>query len=94
MTKYSGESVFVPGGTVAHRMIGGEAVLVDIHVNVMIRLNSTGSRIWSLLDGNTADEIVEKLVTEFQVRPKDAMADVSEFLETLHTRGYIVESDK
>ncbi len=53
----------------------------------MITLNDSAAEILKLCDGRTAREIVEALSTQFP--DADLEADVLEFLEEAHERGWI-----
>jgi len=85
--------VFMPAETVAYRTIAGSAVLVNIQDNKMIRLNETGSRIWSLLDGRTVDEIAGQMCDIFEVSREDALRDAREFLGNMAERGLVTRGD-
>lgn len=86
--------VFMPAETVAYRTIAGSAVLVNIQDNKMIRLNETGSRIWSLLDGRTVDEIAGQICDVFEVAREAALEDTREFLGDMVERGLVTRQEK
>ena len=85
-----GNTVFVPASTVAYRIIGGSAVLVNIQDNAMLRLNETGSRIWSLLDGRSVKEIATEISGQFDVTEEESLQDTREFMELMSERGLVV----
>ena len=82
------------------RDIGGETLIVPVTGHVMdlesiYVLNPVGSRIWELLRSpTTADQIAEIVAGEFAVSPGAAADDVAEFLDSLSTRGLILELTK
>jgi hypothetical protein len=76
-----------------YRDIAGEAVLVPIRshaadLDSLYVLNSVGSRIWELLDGQRAlQEVLETLCEEYDVTRDAAEADLAEFVEQLAGLG-------
>ena len=79
------------------RKIANEFILVPVTKNTgdlacMYTLNSVGSRIWALLDGNgkTIEGIVSSLTHEYEVDAKQAEADAIEFLEQMEKIGAVV----
>ena len=87
------EKAYVHSVRVAHRTIGGVAVLVNINDNTMLQLNETGTHIWSLLDGRNVAEIADLLHGRFEVSREQSMVDTREFIEVLLERGLIVEKE-
>ena len=59
--------------------------LVDF--KVMITLNETSAFLWNLLnDEKTFDELVDELISEYDVDIETAKADVKEFIELLNDK--------
>ena len=79
------------------REIAGETLIVPVTGRAMdlesiYVLNPVGSRIWELLrTPTTPDRIAGIVAGEFAVSPEHAAGDVTEFLESLTTRGLIQE---
>ena len=75
---------------VASRIVGEEAVIVNLDENIVNVLNPVGSRIWELIDGsrNTTD-IIKIISDEFDVSIEKATKDTEEFLEELLNKGMI-----
>jgi hypothetical protein len=77
------------------RHIGGETLIVPVTGSVadlesVYVLNEVGSCIWGLLRApTTVDRIAEAVAREFAVSLEGAAGDVSEFLESLDSRGLI-----
>lgn len=72
----------------AWRVIEGEAVILALDSKVLRGLNPVGSRVWELIDGQRrVEEIVELVVREFEVEPRQADADVRSFVRELLDRG-------
>ena len=89
----SKDATFIPSRTAAFRQIGDEVVIVDTDHNRMVTLNETGSRIWSLLNGQTVQEIADVLETKFQVERETALADTIAFLCELRGRGLVSKKE-
>jgi hypothetical protein len=72
----------------ASRVIDGEAIVVVCDENLVKILNSVGSRIWELADGNkTVSEIVKVICSEYEVDVEQAEKDTVEFVEELIKSG-------
>ena len=69
---------------VAWRIIGDEAVLLSAEDSSVHSLDAVGTRIWELCDGEkTVSEIIDQVVSEFEVDRDTAEKDVVEFIEEL-----------
>lgn len=74
------------GGDVAER--GTVILLIS---GMMHQLNLLGGMIWSLCDGTRSEEqIVDLLLQEFEVERAELAADVSEFIEDLRQREWLI----
>ena len=77
------------------REIAGEAVLIPTgsasqQLNGMIRLTDTAAFIWKQVDtASDLEEIVEKILQEFDVDEEIARRDVYGFLRELYIRGIV-----
>ena len=75
-------SVFSKAPGIVSRKTENEYVLVPVidniaDMNSVFILNETGAFIWENIDGrNTIGEIIEKLVTEFEIEKETATEDV------------------
>jgi hypothetical protein len=78
---------------VAHSVIGGEAVLVDLAGAVMLGLNATGSHIWALLPQQDEEAIAWSLSERFAVPVETARVDVRAFLDELVRRGILSNAE-
>ena len=80
-----------PHPQTAGRVIDDEAVLMladDSEINV---LNSVGSRIYELADGNhSVQQIVDTLVAEFEANADEVAKDTTEFLQDLVNKNVMV----
>ena len=72
----------------ASRLIAGEAVILSLDTKILRGLNPVGSRVWDLIDGaRSVDDIVDIVVSEFDVTRSVAAADVQAFIGELVERG-------
>ncbi|HLE71316.1 MAG TPA: PqqD family protein [Vicinamibacteria bacterium] len=83
------DSVYARNDRVVSRKIVDELILVPIRQSVaemetLYTLNEVGARVYELIDGKRpVGEIVEAIVTEFEVAHETAEADVREFITQL-----------
>ncbi len=74
----------VPHPQVAGRVIDGEAVVILSESNLVNVFNPVGSRVWELCDGSrTVDEVIDRIVAEYDVDRARAQEDVVAFVEQL-----------
>lgn len=75
------------------RKVGGQSVAVAIGemsktFNGMIRLNETGKFLWDALSkGAEEDDLVSKILEEYEIDEATARADVKAFVEKLKGVG-------
>jgi hypothetical protein len=63
-------------------------VLVDISTSRIFELNETGTRIWELLgQGPNVEQIVQHLVSEFEVEDSQAAEELKTLLSQPRIRG-------
>ncbi len=80
------------------RKVAGSNVLISIGGNIAnfngyIQLNETAAFLWNeLSEPKTAEELVRKLINEFDVSAEQAEADVAEYLAEL-VRDKMVTAD-
>lgn len=54
-------------------------------------LNKTATRIWELIDGkNSKEDLIQKIIKEYDVEPKKAESEVKKFLNSLYKKQLIV----
>lgn len=79
------------------REIDGENILIPIgeaseHLNGMIHLTPTAAFIWKEVDNsNCLEEIIQKLIGEYEVTEEIARRDVYGFLTELYKRSMVLE---
>ena len=60
------------------------------HARGVLRLNSTGTMLWRMLEeGTTAVALAERLRDEFDLAPERATSDVKSFLSSLISAGAV-----
>ena len=83
------DAVYARNDQVVSRRIVDELILVPIRKDVadmetLYTLNDVGARVYELIDGKRkVSEIVDSIVTEFDVTSAEANSDVEEFIEQL-----------
>lgn len=70
------------------REVAGKSIVVpvgsELNFSGMISLNETGSFLWNCLtDTTTEEELLTKLMNEYDIDSEAAKADIDEFLEKL-----------
>lgn len=66
------------------REVNGEVYVLGAQGAVLRVFNGTGSAIWKLCDGTlSVDDIVSRIVAEFEAEPDVVRTDVHEFLDEL-----------
>ena len=81
------------------REIAGDYIIIPtgktvLEFNGLITVNEVGVFIWNMLkDEVTMDDIVAKIVEEYEVEDAVARADAQEFIDKL-VEGGILEKDK
>jgi Coenzyme PQQ synthesis protein D (PqqD) len=84
------EAVRLRPGSVEWREVDGEVVAVDLWTSEYLAINRTGAVVWRALDGGaTREQLVERLVEGFDVKPGAARRDVDEFVAVLAARGLL-----
>jgi hypothetical protein len=76
--------------TVAWADLEGESVLLNVLEGLYFGLDEVGTMIWKLVsEGLAADQIVARLLEEFEVAPEQLEGDVADFLLTLEAKKLI-----
>ena len=80
---------------VAARTIGGELMIMSGRDSSLFSLNATAAMLWERADGATPlSEIVERhICAEFDVEPREALADAEALIEQLAGHGILIVSD-
>lgn len=89
MTHITHASVVKQSDRTASRIIDGKAVVVVIDQQQLHTLNPVATRIWELADGRTLDQIVDVIVTEYEVEREEAMKDAVALVDELMRLGAV-----
>ncbi len=74
----------------SHRVIDGEAILVNFQDSFFYHLDSVGTFIWEHCDGrHTLAQIAARLVEEYDVTLEKALQDCRNFMERLVEQGLV-----
>jgi acetolactate synthase small subunit len=73
----------------ASRNLNGESLVVLTERRQLHRLNTVGTRVWEICDERRVADIVDVIVSEFEVESAAAQSDVCEFLQHLHELGAV-----
>jgi hypothetical protein len=85
-----GSTCFTRGKGVAHREMESKSVLLCLESGRYYTLNSTGTFIWSLLDGKSSlDQIARRVAEKFDVSREEAAGDVRDLLEDLEAENLV-----
>lgn len=85
------EPLPAPNPKAAARVIQGEAMILTPHDSVLHTLNPVATRVWELLgEHRQLDALVEAIVSEFEVAPETARADVEQLIGELTERQILV----
>lgn len=85
--EFSGSERLTQNRRTASRIIDGKAVVIAIDENELHILNSVGSRVWELSDGRSLSQMVDDIVSEFEVERSRAVSDISRFVRELEQVG-------
>jgi Coenzyme PQQ synthesis protein D (PqqD) len=82
--------VLRPNPEVIAKRLDQTTVLVDISTSRIFELNETGTRIWELLgQGLNVEQIVQHLISEFEVEDSQAAEEVTTLLSQLQNEGLV-----
>lgn len=77
---------------VVFQTIDGEGLLLGLHNEVVFSLNASGARIVELIaEGRGVSAIVDTLSTEYECPRDEIVEDVQQLIDSLRTRGLIVQ---
>ena len=81
---------------VAARVLDGEMMIMSAKDSTLFTLNPVATAIWQAADGQTRlREIVrERVCSEFDVVPEEAMRDAERFVQELAGHGVLMVSDQ
>lgn len=78
----------VVNNSVIHAELDDEVVLLNVENGVYFGLDAVGARMWQLIEqGATQEEIIARLLAEYDAEPSQLDADVREFTRVLVSKG-------
>ena len=90
LSEFALNLVLHPNPEVIAKRLDQTTVLVDISTSRIFELNETGTRIWELLgQGLNVEQIVQHLVSEFEVEDSQAADEVNKLLSQLQNEGLV-----
>lgn len=85
----------IPHSQTAARIVNGTAIIVLADSGQVNVLNSVGTRIWELIDGQrNLQEIADVIQLEYNVSPQQALQDLTDFMQEMLTNKVISLEDK
>jgi hypothetical protein len=90
LSEFTLDLVLRPNPEVIAKRLDQTTVLVDISTSRIFELNETGTRIWELLgQGLNVEQIVQYLVSEFEVKDSQAAEELRTLLSQLRDQGLV-----
>ena len=90
LSQFAVDLVLRPNPEVIAKRLDQDTVLVDISTSRIFELNATGTRIWELLgQGLNVEQIVQHLVSEFEVEDSEAAEELKTLLSQLRDQGLV-----
>src|SRR5919199_3561270 len=75
---------------VLFRVLGDEAVLVNLQTQRYLGLNGAGTRMWTLLgSASSIQDAYDRLLEEYDVDPAQLHADLEEFIDRLMDQALV-----
>jgi Coenzyme PQQ synthesis protein D (PqqD) len=74
--------------------VGDEVVVLDQRTDMYLGINDTGAELWDLLvAGCGRRQLVERLVSQWEISEEQAGRDVTDFLQGLRAEALLDEDD-
>ena len=90
MSHFAADLMWRPNPEVIAKRLDQDTVLVDISTSRIFELNETGTRIWELLgQGLNVEQILQHLVSEFEVEDSQAAEELKTLLSQLQDQGLV-----
>jgi len=81
--------------SVVDAVLGDEAILLNVASGMYFGLDPVGTRIWELLvEGAGKQEILGRVLDEYDVEPERARTDVEAFIQALASKGLTQEVNR
>ena len=80
---------------VVFRVLGDEAVILNVSTGVYFGLDSIGTRMWQLIsEQESLDNVVEVLLAEYEVEEKQLRHDLGVLIQQLKNKGLVTDGTK
>ena len=84
------DRAYNPDPDVVFKRLDDRMVLVHLKSNQIFELNSTGARVWELLqEGVSSDTLLNRLKAEFEIDPATLRTEIESLLSELTSEGLI-----
>ena len=75
---------------VMFRILGDEAVILNLSSGVYFGLDTVGTRIWELIsEHGSTDKVVATMLNEYEVEEAQLRADLDKLIEQLSEKGLV-----
>ena len=86
---------YIPSTKLSWREVHGELVAIDTNNGEYHVFNPIGKLIWLSIDeGQSVNDILEKILKEYDVNKDSVVSDLNEFLVDLCERGLLISNPK
>ena len=81
---------------VMFRILGDEAVILNVGTGVYFGLDEVGTRMWQLMsEHGSTDKVVETMLNEYEVEEAQLRADMENLIAQLSEKGLVkVDAEK
>jgi hypothetical protein len=75
---------------VMFRVLGDEAVILNLATNQYFGLNSVGTRLWQLIAEHGSEEkVIEAFLAEYEVEERQLRQDLADLIQQLMQKGLV-----
>lgn len=75
--------------------VEGEVLALDARTQVYLAVNKSGAVLWDLLArGTSRAELIERLVSQYDLAPDRAAGDVDRMLNELSAKGLLADAER
>ena len=85
--------VRVTGPKIVHEVFDDEVLIVNLDTGAYYSVDSIAAEIWTRIDGETVDEIVDDLTGRYGTGEHEVAPSVQQYLEELQREGLIVPTE-
>jgi Coenzyme PQQ synthesis protein D (PqqD) len=75
---------------VIFRILGGDAVILNLATSKYFGLNSTGTRLWQLIaEHGSVEKVIEASLVEYEVEERQLRHDLADLIQQLMQKGLV-----